>query len=126
MSIAQGGPESQRARQRVKYAYAVLLFHLFEERTQEAVARCLVTLLDVTEGNGPAVLFGRHVAKKGGGVIDDVTGRYLRGSFGVLGGKIRVRLTQFRLKKASENPDRYGDDVERLGTWYLWQYSRHR
>lgn len=84
---------------------------------------------DVARRNGrerPAVLFGRHDAKKEEGVIDDVTGRYLRGNFGVLGGKIRVRPTQFRLKKASENPDRYGGDVERLGTWCLWQYSRHR
>ena len=62
-------------RGRVKYIYAGSLFHLFDEGTQEAIARRLATLLDVSEGNGPAVLFGRHVAKQEEGVIDDAMGR---------------------------------------------------
>ena len=63
---------------RVKYLYAGAIFHLFDEGTQEAIARRLVTLLDVTEGNGPAVLFGRHPAKEAEGVIDDALGRYVK------------------------------------------------
>ena len=62
----------------VKYLYAGAIFHLFDEGTQEAIARRLVTLLDVTEGNGPAVLFGRHVVKEAEGVIDDAMGRYVK------------------------------------------------
>ena len=37
-----------------------------------------MTLLDVTEGIGAAVLFGRHVAKEEEGVFDDTTGRYVK------------------------------------------------
>jgi hypothetical protein len=65
-------------RGRIKYVYTGALFHLFDEGTQEAIARRLVTLLDVTEGVGPAVLFGRHVAKEEEGVIDDTMGRYVK------------------------------------------------
>jgi len=62
-------------RGRVKYVYAGSLFHLFDEGTQKAIARRLATLLDVTAGNGPAVIFGKHVAKVEEGLIDDTMGR---------------------------------------------------
>ena len=64
-------------RGRVKYIYAGSLFHLFDEGTQEAIARRLATLLDVSKENGPAVLFGRHVCKTEEGIIDDAMGRYV-------------------------------------------------
>lgn len=67
-------------RGRVKYIYAGALFHLFDEGTQEAIAGRLATLLDVTEGSGPAVLFGRHSAKAEEGVINDAMGRYVERS----------------------------------------------
>ncbi|KAF8553502.1 hypothetical protein OG21DRAFT_1215967 [Imleria badia] len=64
----------------LNYVYAGSLFHLFDEGTQEAIARRLATLLDVSKGNGPAVLFGRHVAsaQKEEGVIDDAMGQYIK------------------------------------------------
>ena len=65
-------------RGRVRYIYTGALFHLLDEGAQEAIARRLVTLLDVTEGFGPAVLFGRHVAKEEEGVFDDSMGRYVK------------------------------------------------
>ena len=73
-------------RGRVKYVYAGALFHLFDEGTQEAIARRLATILDVTEGGSPAVLFGRSVAQAEEGVIDDAMGRYVepRVIFGVV------------------------------------------
>ncbi|KAH0828781.1 major facilitator superfamily domain-containing protein [Lanmaoa asiatica] len=70
-------------RGRVKYVYAGALFHLFDEGTQEATARRLATLLDVTEGSGPALIFGRHSAKAEEGIISDAFGLYVehRASF---------------------------------------------
>jgi len=62
-------------RGRVKYIFAGLLFHLFDEGTQEAIARRLATLLDMTPGNGPAVIFGKHMCKAVESVIDDDMGR---------------------------------------------------
>jgi len=115
-------------RGRVKYVYTGALFHLFDEGTQEAIARRLVTLLDVTEGVGPAVLFGRHVAKEEEGVIDDTMGRpryaHSPASWGklwerVLGGKIRVRVdAEFRLEQSTErvNPGR-GTEMMRWSVW---------
>ena len=50
-------------RGRVRYIYTGALFHLFDEGAQEAIAWRFVMQLDVTEGFGPTVLFGRHVAK---------------------------------------------------------------
>ncbi|KAF8548903.1 hypothetical protein OG21DRAFT_665169 [Imleria badia] len=88
-------------RGRVKYVYAGSLFHLFDEGTQEAIARRLAVLLHVSEGNGPAVLFGRYVAQQEEGVIDDAMGRtryaHSPASWGklwewVLGRNIRVRV----------------------------------
>lgn len=64
-------------RGRVKYVYAGSLFHLFDEGTQEAIARRLATLLDVTPGSGPAIVFGRHSGKVVEGMMDDVMGRYV-------------------------------------------------
>lgn len=64
-------------RGRVKYIYAGSLFHLFDEGTQEAIARRIATLLDVSDGNA-AVVFGKHVGKAEEGLIDDPRGRYVR------------------------------------------------
>ncbi|KAN0082428.1 hypothetical protein V8E55_008223 [Tylopilus felleus] len=61
-------------RGRVKYIYAGSLFHLFDEGTQEAIARRIATLLDVSDGNA-AVVFGKHVGKAEEGLIDDPRGR---------------------------------------------------
>ncbi|KAG9309619.1 hypothetical protein JVU11DRAFT_10281 [Chiua virens] len=64
-------------RGRVKYIYAGSLFHLFDEGTQEAIARRLATLLDVTPGSesGPTLIFGQHVGKAVEGVREDFMGR---------------------------------------------------
>ncbi|KIJ62353.1 hypothetical protein HYDPIDRAFT_94825 [Hydnomerulius pinastri MD-312] len=61
-------------RGRVKYIYAGALFHLFDEGTQEAIARRLASLLDVRGGES-AVVFGRHSAQEKEGMIDDSMGR---------------------------------------------------
>ena len=63
-------------RGRVKYVYAGSLFHLFDEASQEAVARRLATLLKVTPGSGPAIVFGRHLGRAMEGLVDD-GGRYV-------------------------------------------------
>jgi len=57
-----------------EYIYAGSLFHLFDEGTQEAIARRIATLLDVSDGNA-AVVFGKHVGKAEEGLIDDPRGR---------------------------------------------------
>ncbi|KAH7890451.1 hypothetical protein F5I97DRAFT_1972805 [Phlebopus sp. FC_14] len=62
-------------RGRVKYIYSGALFHLFDEGTQEAIARRLSTLLNIQEGSGKAVVFGRHSAKAEEGMIDDTMKR---------------------------------------------------
>ncbi|KAF8121603.1 hypothetical protein EV363DRAFT_1184899 [Boletus edulis] len=110
----------------VKYVYAGSLFHLFDEGTQEAIARRLATLLDASEGSGPAVLFGKHVAQEEEGVIDDTMGRtrYAHSPASwkelwerVLGDKIRVHVdAHFRETPNMWNPGRGTE----LMWWSVW------
>ncbi|KAG6371201.1 hypothetical protein JVT61DRAFT_9825 [Boletus reticuloceps] len=111
----------------VNYVYAGSLFHLFDEGTQEAIARRLATLLDVSGGSGPAVLFGKHVAQAEEGVIDDAMGRtrYAHSPASwkelwerVMGdGKIRVHVdAEFRETPNMWNPGRGTE----LMWWSVW------
>lgn len=60
--------------ERVNHIYTGALFHLFDERTQFAIALRVGTLLNRKEGG---VIFGRHQGREAEGVIPDVMERLL-------------------------------------------------
>ncbi|KAF8557230.1 hypothetical protein OG21DRAFT_1520645 [Imleria badia] len=107
-----------------------------DEGMQEVIARPLATLLHGTEGNGPAVLFCRTVAKAEKDVIDNAMGRTRYGHFtsvldkvvgagdSVLDVKTRMRVrvdTEFlRVEQTRDwkgrcNPGRGTDMI-----WWVW------
>ena len=67
---------------RMTYIYAGALFHLFDEKSQQAIAERLATLMKVPSGGsiGDApvagcIIFGKQQALESHGVIDKVLGR---------------------------------------------------